>query len=113
MVAGLGDEDVVEGGADQLQRLDPDPRVIERPHHARDVGGAVLDLDQDRLTVLGRQQLADPGADFLRLGDRALSQLQLDVGVADLGLQRLWRALGDDPAAVDDADVVGELVGLL
>ena len=40
-------------------------------------------------------------------------QLQLDVGVADFGLERLRRALGDDPAAVDDADVVGELVGLL
>ena len=79
----------------------------------RDVGGAVLDLDQDRLAVLRRQQLADPGADFLRFGDRALRQLQLDVGMADLGLQRLRRALGDDPAAVDDADVVGELVGLL
>ena len=40
-------------------------------------------------------------------------ELQLDVGVADLGLERLRRPLGDDLAAVDDADVVGELVGLL
>ena len=33
--------------------------------------------------------------------------------MADLRLQRLRRPLGDDPAAVDDPDVVGELVGLL
>ena len=35
------------------------------------------------------------------------------MGIADLGLQRLRRSFGDDPAAVDDPDVVGELVGLL
>ena len=65
------------------------------------------------LAVLGRQQLADPSADLLSLGDRTLGKLKLDVGVADLGFQRLRRSLGDDPAAVDDPDVVGELVGLL
>ena len=35
------------------------------------------------------------------------------MGVADFRLERLRRPFGDDPAAVDDPDVVGELVGLL
>ncbi len=34
-------------------------------------------------------------------------------GLPILGLQRVRRAFGDDPAAVDDCHVVGELVGLL
>ena len=100
-------------GRDQLQRLDRDPGLVEGADDAGDVGGAVLDLDQDPLAVLRRQQLADLGADALGLGDRALGQQQLDVWVADFVLQRLRRALGDDPAAVDDPDVVGQLVGLL
>ena len=62
---------------------------------------------------MGGSSLPIGAQDPLRLGDRALRQLQLDVGVADVGLERLRRALGDDPAAVDDPDVVGELVGLL
>ena len=64
VVAGLVDEDVVERRLDQLQRLDRDPGLVERADDARDVGGAVLDLDQDLLAVLGRQQLAEPGADL-------------------------------------------------
>ena len=38
---------------------------------------------------------------------------RLDARAADLVLQRLGRALGDDAAAVDDPDAVGEHVGLL
>ncbi len=49
----------------------------------------------------------------LGLRHLALADQQLDVGVADFILQRLGSALGDDPAAVDDPDVVGQLVGLL
>ena len=112
-MAGLGDEDVVERRADQLQRLDRDARLVEGADHAGDVGGAVLDLDQHGAPVDRRQQPADLAADLLGAGDRAVGKLQLDVGVADLGLERVWRAFGDDPAAVDDRHVVGQLVGLL
>ena len=38
---------------------------------------------------------------------------RLDARAADLGLERLGRALGDDAAAVDDPDAVREHVGLL
>ena len=37
----------------------------------------------------------------------------MDAGAPDLGLQLGGRALGDDPAVVDDAHPVGEDVGLL
>ena len=50
--------------------------------------------------------------------DRAVALLvvggnDLDRRAADLGLERLRRAGGDDLAVVDDPEVVGELVGLL
>src|SRR2546430_9712441 len=38
---------------------------------------------------------------------------QVEVRAADLRLEGRRRALGDDHALVDDADAVGELVGLL
>ena len=44
---------------------------------------------------------------------RAVGEPDLEVRLADLGLQRRRRALGDDLAAGDDPDPVGELVGLL
>ena len=102
VVAGLGDEDVVERRVDELERARPRSRPRRAPGRRGDVGRAVLDLDQDGHAVERRQQLADPGADLARPRRRALGDLQLEVGVADLGLERLGRALGDDPAVVDD-----------
>src|SRR5262249_25890830 len=46
-------------------------------------------------------------------GVGGVRRLELDRRSADLLLQRLRRALGDDAAVVDDPDAVGELVGLL
>ena len=66
VVAGLLDEDVVERGVDQLERVDLDAGLVERPHDRRDLGGAALDLDAGRLPSAGRQQLAEPGADLAR-----------------------------------------------
>ena len=40
-------------------------------------------------------------------------ELERDRVAAQLALERVRRALGDDPAAVDDRERVGELVGLL
>ena len=48
-----------------------------------------------------------------RSASAGIGGLDLDRRAADLGLQRLGRALGDDPAVVDDPDAVGEHVGLL
>ena len=114
VVAGLGDEDVVEGRVDELQRADLDPGLVERADHARDVRGAALDLDQDRPAVDRRQQLADPARRPAR--PRRSSPARSAGGCAggrSSALSDVRGALGDDPAAVDDPDVVGELVGLL
>jgi hypothetical protein len=113
VVARLGDEDVVQRRPHELQRLHGDAGLVERADDAGNVGGPVLHLHQDLPPVLGRQQLADRSEYRLGFHHRALGQLQLDVGMADVGLERLRRPFGDDAAAVDDADVVGELVGLL
>ena len=47
------------------------------------------------------------------LGVGRIGGLDLDGRPADLRLQRIGRALGDDAAVVDDPDAVGEDVGLL
>ena len=46
VVAGLGDEDVVERRLDEVERLDREPGVVERAHDRGDLGGAGLELDQ-------------------------------------------------------------------
>ena len=60
------------------------------------------------------QRPAEPRDDLL--GARSTSPSQIAIsrcGAADLGLERVRRALGDDQPAGDDPDAVGELVGLL
>ena len=47
------------------------------------------------------------------LAVRLVRRRRLDGRPADLGLERVRRALGDDLAGVDDPDPVGERVGLL
>ena len=46
-------------------------------------------------------------------GRRGRRRGRADAGLADLGLERAGSPLGDDLAAVDDPDPVGEAVGLL
>ena len=114
MVAGLRDEDVVERRLDELERLDHDPGLVERPHDRGDLGGAALELDQHACRPCGGSGLPNRREDLLGAASPSPpASVQLEVGLADLGLERVRRALGDDPAAVDDPDAVGELVGLL
>ena len=63
--------------------------------------------------VLRGQDAAEVAADLLGALGRAVGEPDLEVRLADLGLERGRRALGDDPPVVDDPDPVGELVGLL
>ena len=63
---------------------------------------------------VGRAQLAEAGDDLARpLQVDVAGEHEVEVGAADLGLQRGGRARGDDPPGGDDPDPVGELVGLL
>ena len=114
VVAGLGDEDVVERRLDEVERLDREPRLVERAHDRRHPRRAPASSSTSarrpwRAAALPkrRQDLAAPAR------QRPVGEHDLEVRAADLGLERRRRALGDDPAVVDDPDPVGELVGLL
>jgi hypothetical protein len=114
-VAGQRQEDVVEGRSAQRQIVDRDPggvEVADDLHQAlrpavgrdRDPAGPVVD---DPLAVVGRDQ---------RGGARQVGggvDHDLDPLAADLGLERIRGAAGDDPAVIDDRDRVGQGVGLL
>ena len=98
VLAGLGDEDVVEGRLDQVERLDQDSGLVEGADDLGDVAGAAVELDQD-LAVALRQRAAERRADPLGVRRRAVDEPDLEVRLADLGLERRRRALGDDLAA--------------
>jgi len=101
VITGLGDEDVVETRLHELQRLDRDPGVIQRPNHWGDLGGTSHELDQD-LAVLCGQQLSETADDPVRAFGDLLGQAELEVGASDLRLQRLRRVLGDELAVVEE-----------
>ena len=95
----------------------PATRPGSRPRPARGRRGATsarppLELDQDAPSFGGSSL---PNRETTSLGalDARPRDPQLQVGAADLGLERRRGALGDDLARVDDPDPVGELVGLL
>ena len=111
MASRLRDEDVVERGLDQVERLDGEPGLVEGAHHGGDTGGAALELEQSRPSRLG-SGFPKGGNDLLRAPQLTVADSDLQVRVADLGLERARSVLGDDPAR-DDPDAVGELVGLL
>ncbi len=99
---------------DELQRPDRDAGVVERPNHARgsrrpprrprparffaSIGGSSLPIRPQTRSA----SAIEPSSSWSRM-----------CGLPIARLERVRRALGDDPPAVDDADVVGELVGLL
>ncbi len=84
---GLGDEHVVERRLDQVERLHQDPGVVERAHDLGHVARAALELDEQTALLLG-QDPPEVAADRLRLVGRAVGQPDLEVCLADLGLQR-------------------------
>ena len=93
------------------------PASSSDAHHAGDVAGAARDGDREVAPVGGRPGRAEPREDVARviqvvLGV-AVGQRDVEVRVADVGLQLRGRVLGDDEPARDDPDAVGELVGLL
>src|SRR5215217_2266966 len=90
-------EDVVEVGGVDRHVLDVDPGVVELAEHPaprRDVAVGGEDVG-------GRPQRG------------GVSEPEIDVAVVDVALELLGRALRDQAGAVEDRDVVGELVGLL
>jgi hypothetical protein len=102
-VAGQGKEDVVGDGAVEAQLADLDPRTVEAAHHLGQHRGATLDRDPDgmRLVIedwVAGGQVAEQVVDLLEIalaiGD--LRQPELDDLAADLSLELVLGALGDD-----------------
>src|SRR4051812_45347444 len=115
VAAGLLHEDVVERRLHEVQRGDRQVGGVERADDRRDLRGAVLQRDRQVAAVGGRAVVAELHGDLasaLEVGVLT-EERQVEVRAADLRLQRRRRALGHDQAVADDADAVGELVGLL
>ena len=109
LAAGLGEEHVVERGLVELERLHLAGRPGRARGRSRPAGPRRRAAARSRCrgrcarsSPKPRQQLGQPVA-RLRVGRR-----HLDGRAADLGLQLRRRALGDDPAVVDDPDPVGQ-----
>ena len=111
--AGLGEEDVVERRLVQLELRDRD--VLARRARARSrrglPGPPASRTATPRMDATGSPKRARIAP--ARSRSRRVCGNDLDGRAADLRLQRGRRALGDDPAVVDDPDAVGEHVGLL
>src|SRR4051794_14006297 len=106
-MAGEGEEDVVEGRAAQTDVVDHDARVAEvaddldealRPAEGGDGDAAGMGVER-ALAALGHELAST--RDVVRTVDD-----HLDALTADLRLQVVGGALGDDAAVVDDRDLV-------
>ena len=113
VVAGEGEEDLVEAGLAQRQLGHGHLGVGQPLEHRR---------RQPRVTDLGRHRLlGDLGGGPGQVGDDPGHQRHVGRAdradpqdlPADLGLELVGGADGDDPAAVDHHHVVGQLVRLL
>ena len=111
---GLGKEDVVEGRRVQLEVLDRDTLGVQRPHHLGELG---VPPDSRTAAAFGRARRpprrSAPAPPSCRSSSLRGAGHDLDARPPDLVLERLRRALGDDPTVVDDPHAVGEHVGLL
>ncbi len=97
----------------QLKRLDRDALGVEGANDLGQLGVAAGEPHRGALRG-GRGRLAEAPQHFLHAREIAgLGGNHLHARAADLGLQRLGGALGNDTAVVDDAHPIGEHVGLL
>ena len=113
---GEGEEDVVEGGTPQPDVVETDPGPVEQPEGVGQARRPVRDRHEQRSAagVDGRGLGADRREELLDLGEAGgVGERELEALAADLPFELVGGALGDDPAVVDDDDLVREQVGLL
>ena len=110
---GDAQEHVVQAGLLDGHALQPDARAVQRAHQLGHVLRGALEV-QAQLAV-GRLAARGHRGQHIVGPRRVLAgpELQLDDLFADLALELRRRAAGDDPALVDDGDLVGQAVGLL
>src|SRR5918993_5137778 len=111
--AGLAEEDVVEAGPVEGERLRREALPVEDPEHEREAGLAVVDVQADGAIRAGG--LADPGLGGHEPGDQVRAPVDADRHdvPGDRALELRAGALGDDPAMVDDREPVAQRVGLV
>jgi hypothetical protein len=110
-IPGHGEEDVVKVGAVDRELLDCDVarvELVEQAAERRDVAVAGDAEDEPFLVWCGSVE-KDSGC----AQGRGVGELEADVPAGDTPFQLVGRALRDDPAAVEDGDPIGELVGLV
>nr|WP_281273524.1 hypothetical protein [Euzebya pacifica] len=116
VVGGEGQEDLVEGGAAQLDVEQLHRCGVQRTDRGDQLGGAVGDGHDDLAGVdVGPGGLhGDSGQGGGRiLGPGRVGDAKLDDVTAEGRLQLVGGALGDQRPVVDHGDAVGQLVGLL
>ncbi len=96
-----------------LEVPDRDPLGVEGPHDVGQLVAALVEAHGDvaALGALRRAEASEHRTHALEI--RGLQRSGLDRRSADLVLERVRGALGDDLARVDDPDPVGERVRLL
>ena len=91
-----------------------DPLVAEAPHDVHQLLGAAVRGDRETTRVLvERARAVDRQQCGCALQVVPVVDDDLDALAADLRLELVGGAAGDDPPVVDDRDLVGELVRLL
>ena len=107
-------EDVVERGTADGDVLDPDAGLVEPPHRFCDLSSPVGERKPKRSVLHERPPVADRGERGLRcLPAVAVVEPDLEPVAAHLLLELVGRALGDDDAAVDHGDPVGQAIRLV
>ena len=112
---GLREEDVVERRLVHREVRDGDVRGVERAHDVGELLAAGVQAHGDRAGARARRRARRTAR--ARRAPRAQSSasrgMTSTVGLETCALSARGRALGDELAAVDDPDAVGEHVGLL
>ena len=113
---GEGEEDVVEARAGGARARRPRARPVDPPDDLREDPGAVVDREGDpAVTRVGAGAVAAEVAEERRAppGARASATRRSTTSSPRRSFSSVDGPLGDDAAAVDDRDPVGEAVGLL
>jgi hypothetical protein len=96
-----------------LEVRDPDPLAVEPADDIGELLGAVVEAHRKRARRRRGRRPEPPEHRGHPVAIGLLGRRRLDRRAADLGLERVRGALGDELADVDDPDPIGERVGLL
>ena len=112
--AGVAEVDVVECGAGYFDGRNLYAGGFEGDEHGRHGGGSVFGAGVDGfggdLDVAEDGDVLESGVDSF--GGGGLGEFDVDRIAAEFAFEGFGGSFGDDVAAIDDGDVLGELIGL-